>query len=93
MFSKKINERLSISGNVGRNTKGVGEQQVSRLIGDFLVEYKITKDGRFILKAFNRTNSLYDINNQAPYTQGVGVLYRKEFDNAGELWKKKKKVK
>ncbi len=33
------------------------------------------------LKAFNRSNDLSLFNDYAPYTQGVGIFYRKEFNN------------
>lgn len=56
-------------------------QNTSNVIGDVNLEYKITDDGRFRIKAFNRTNNLPIIENNAPYTQGIGIFYRREFDH------------
>ena len=57
----------------------------SGFVGEFTAEYKISKDGRYRVRGFNRsvTNNLLQLN--SPYTQGVGLFYRKEFDTAGEL--------
>jgi hypothetical protein len=57
-------------------------------VGDFNAEVKVSKDGRFRFKVFNKTinNILSDYN--SPYTQGIGILYRKEFENLGELFRK-----
>jgi isocitrate dehydrogenase len=53
------------------------------------VEVKANKDGRIRLKAFNRSNNNSLINNiNSPYTQGVGIFYRQEFNNFKELTKK-----
>jgi hypothetical protein len=49
------------------------------------VDYKLTDDGKLRVKAFNRAsdnNLTYSTN---PYTQGVGVFYREEFNTVGEL--------
>jgi hypothetical protein len=79
-----FNDRLSIDGNFGvRGT--ASSQSTSNVVGDINVEYKITQDGRFRIKAFNRTNNLTLIENNAPYTQGVGVFFRKEFEKFGDL--------
>ncbi len=91
-----FNDRLSIDGNFGvRGTSA--SQNTSSVVGDINVEYKITNDGRFRIKAFNRTNDISFLEDNAPYTQGVGVFYRKEFENFGDLFggkdKKDKKKK
>jgi TamB, inner membrane protein subunit of TAM complex len=79
----------------------VGDDQsnkASNIVGDVNVEIKLTEDGRFRVKAFNRSNynSVYDVSSYddiAPYTQGVGVFYRKDFNSFGELFRKKNKKK
>jgi hypothetical protein len=42
------------------------------------------------VKAFNRTNDISFLEDNAPYTQGVGVFYRKEFEKFGDLFKRGK---
>ncbi|HZK07153.1 MAG TPA: translocation/assembly module TamB domain-containing protein [Bacteroidales bacterium] len=80
-----FNDRLSIDGNFGvRGTKR--EQNTSNVVGDINVEYKITNDGRFRIKAFNRTNDISFLEDNAPYTQGVGIFFRKEFDGFNDLF-------
>ena len=39
------------------------------------------------MKAFNKTNDNTQAINNSPYTQGVGVFYREEFNTIGELYK------
>ncbi|MBU2466855.1 MAG: hypothetical protein KJ615_10970, partial [Bacteroidetes bacterium] len=60
------------------------------------ISVKITNDGRWRAKAFNHSNvsSFYYYNNfenYAPYTQGIGLSYRQEFDSFSELFRRKKK--
>lgn len=80
-----FNDRLSIDGNFGvRGTSQ--EQNTSNVVGDINVEYQITKDGRFRIKAFNRSNEISFLEDNAPYTQGVGIFYRKEFEKLKDLF-------
>ena len=51
------------------------------LLGDTEIAYSITKDGRIVLKAFNRSNRNDPLlQNVGPYTQGVGIQFHKEFE-------------
>lgn len=85
-----FDNRVTINGSVGNMYNA--STQSSRWIGDFMAEIKLTKDGRYRMKMFNRTNSSLDVmTGQAPYTQGVGLLYRKEFDRIKEVFFSKKK--
>ena len=85
LSKKLLDDRVTVNGNVG---VPLGQNQ-SSLVGDVEVEVNISEDGRFRAKAFNRSNQ-YDpsIDEQVDYTQGVGLFYREEFDNIGELWRK-----
>ncbi len=96
LSTQLFNNRVIIDGNFGV----IGDQQnnASNIVGDVNVEVKLTEDGRFRVRAFNRSNynSIYDFStfdDIAPYTQGVGVFYRKEFNTFGELFGKKKEPK
>jgi hypothetical protein len=92
--------RVSIDGNF----EVIGGLQssskvASNIVGDVNIEVKLTKDGRFRIRAFNKSNvnaSITDgitksYDNISPYTQGVGIFYRKEFDRFGDIFKKQKK--
>jgi hypothetical protein len=86
LSTQLLDDRLTIDGNIDMSGANPSSQKTSSIVGDINVEYKLTPDGRFRLKAFNRSNDLTLFNDYAPYTQGVGVFYRKEFNNLEELF-------
>jgi hypothetical protein len=90
LSTQLFDNRVTINGAVGMNTYN-NASQTTQLIGDVLVEVKITEDGRFRVKAFNRTNTNLDVlfSGYSPYTQGVGVVYRREFNNLRDIFKRK----
>ncbi len=93
LSTQLFDDRVSIDGNFGyQNLENMPSSNTSNIVGDINVEVKITKDGRFRLKAFNRTNIVDLFDNIAPYTQGVGVFYRKEFNFFRDLFLKKEEV-
>ena len=90
-----FDNRLTIETNFGviRPTNNYSSNSTN-IVGDFNVDYKITKDGRFSGQVFNRSNYntvyyQYTYYKMAPYTQGIGLSYNKSFDNFKELFKKK----
>ncbi len=85
LSTQLLNDRVIINGNLGYG--GQTTEQTTNLVGDFRVDVKLTKNGKLRLKAFNETNDriLYE---NAPYTQGVGVFYREEFNSFSELLNK-----
>ena len=81
-----LDNRLILNGNVGYRTQYGNED----FIGDFDLEYKLIKSGRLRLKAYNKTNDrLYS---SALYTQGLGIMYREDFDTWENLGKYYKEV-
>lgn len=89
LSTQLFNERLALSSNVGvsRNTgSAAGAQNTTNLIGDLRLEYKITPEGKIRLVVYNESNDFRMADTQqAPYTQGVGVIYRQDFDNFNEF--------
>jgi hypothetical protein len=89
LSTQLFNERLALSSNVGvsRNTgAAAGAQNTTNLIGDLRLEYKITQEGKIRLVVYNESNDFRMADTQqAPYTQGVGVIYRQDFDNFNEF--------
>jgi hypothetical protein len=86
--SKQLfNNRLSIDGTFGYS--GVNStsynQNPSTIIGDVNIDYKVTQDGKFRMRAFNRSNDYTNLLNTSPYIQGVGIIYREDFDKFSEL--------
>jgi hypothetical protein len=88
-----LDDRLLIDGKFGTGGGSTAEDASARIVGDLNVEYKLTKDGRIRAKVFNRTNYYDPISRKAPYTQGVGISFRKDFNNFNELFLSKKKNK
>ena len=87
-----FNDRLLIDGKFGKGGELRNSDNSTRIVGDFNIEYKITKDGRVRARVFNRTNYDDPLTRKAPYTQGAGIVYRKEFDSLKELFEKAKKA-
>ncbi len=92
LSTQLFNDRVIIDGNVGSQTGVSKNENTSSIVGDVNIEYKITPEGRFRLKTFNRANNNNLLDNiTSQYTQGVGVFYRKDFDSFGELFRRKSK--
>lgn len=95
LTKRLFNDRLSIQlgGNVdvgnNANTQS-GDAQVY-FAGDFVLEYRITPDGRYLLRAFNKTD--YDILSGNFNKTGASLSVNQEFDSFKDLFKKRKKKK
>ncbi len=90
LSTQLFDDRGVIDGNVGvAGDHPANTQRASNIIGDVNVEVKITPEGRFRIKAFNRSNTFDVLNSNAPYTQGVGVFYRREFDHISEIFRRR----
>lgn len=85
-----FNNRLVIDGNFGvSNGNNTRTTNNSGLIGDVTLEYKLTESGKYRVKGFNRSNdNTQIINNGGPFTQGVGIFYREEFETLNELFRR-----
>lgn len=84
-----LDGRVILDGSVGYSGRNdLNTNQTSSFIGEFSAEYKLSRDGRFRIRGFNRStrNSLLQTN--SPYTQGIGLFYREDFDSFNELWRK-----
>ncbi|TAH43015.1 MAG: translocation/assembly module TamB [Bacteroidetes bacterium] len=89
LFAKSLfNDRLLVEGNVGYTSNQT--QNTNDLVGDFYAEYKVSEDGRFRLKGFNRSNADNILNYSAPYTQGFGIFFRQEFNDIPDLLRRLK---
>ena len=91
-FSKQFfDQRLLFSTNLGVQYGARDANASNSLMGDFQLEYLITREGRFRARAFSITNDR-NLNqaDQAPTTQGAGLVLRREFDTLGELLRGKR---
>jgi hypothetical protein len=89
-----LNDRLLIDGNIGvqGNRANSTTQNTNNLLGDVNIEYKLTQDGRFRMRAFNRTNNNTNLTYvNSPYTQGLGLFYRLDFDKPKDIWERFRK--
>lgn len=92
LSTQLLNDRVSINGNVGYG--GQTADQANNIVGDFNLDVKLNKSGKLRFKAFNESNDKLIYEN-APYTQGVGIFYREEFNSFSNLlnkfWRKFRK--
>jgi len=93
LSTQLFDDRLIIDGNFGVSYDR-SHSNASNIVGDVDIAYKLTADGRWIMKVFNHSNvnSWYYYNNYdkvSPYTQGIGIAYRKEFNTLKELFTRK----
>ncbi|MCZ4408419.1 translocation/assembly module TamB domain-containing protein [Cryomorphaceae bacterium 1068] len=91
LSTQLFDERLLVSGSFGvtQATDAQISQGQSGILGDFLLEYMLTKDGKIRLKVFNETNP-YEVfsTSTSMYTQGVGLIYQEDFDTIDEFFRK-----
>jgi hypothetical protein len=82
-----LDDKLTVDGNFGVGSTARGGNR--NIIGDVNIEYKLSDDGRYKLKGFNRTNDNTQlITTGGLYTQGIGFFFREEFDTFNELYKR-----
>jgi hypothetical protein len=83
-----LDDRVTIHTNLdvgGSQTTATQEgTSTKNITGEFDVNVKLTNDGKLSLKAYNHSNDdqLYTT---SQYTQGVGFIYREDFNTFGEL--------
>ena len=85
LSTQLFNDRVLLNSNIGVPLEG-GEN-TSNLVGDVEVEVKVSRDGRFRAKAFNRSDQNDPLSQQYQYKQGVGLVYTVDFENFEEFWR------
>lgn len=88
LSSRLLDNRLLINGNFGYRDRSTSQ---STFVGDFDIEYLLNKNGDLRLKAYNHFNDQNYYLRSALTTQGIGVIYRKDFDNPFTFLKRKKR--
>lgn len=78
LSSRLLNNRLLLNGNFGYRDKSLNTNQ---FIGDFDAEYLLTPAGTWRLRAYNRYNDQNYYLRQAATTQGVGIMFKRDFDS------------
>lgn len=88
LSSQLLNNRLLFNGNFGYKDS---QQLNASFVGEFDLEYKLNKSGEIRLKAYNHYNDLHRYYDKSvPTTQGVGILFKKDFIRLSDIFKKKK---
>ncbi len=85
LSSRLLNNRLLFNGNFGYRDKTMNTNQ---FIGDFDLEYLLNKSGSIRLKAYNRYNDQNYYVKTATTTQGIGIMFKRDFDNIFSFLKK-----
>ena len=79
LSSQLLNNRLLFNGNFGYRDNTFNTRN-SNFIGDFDIEYLINKRGTIRLKAYNHFNDQNYYVRNAMTTQGVGIVFKHDFD-------------
>ncbi len=91
-----FNDRVTLDGNIGNNVNPESSNG-SQIVGDFDIRVKLVPSGKIQFKAYNHSNNnlIYET---APYTQGVGLTFKEEYNTfqelmhkVGSLFKRRKK--
>lgn len=82
LSGRLLNNRLIINGNFGYRDNPMRN---TNFVGDFEAMWLLTKDGEWRLKGYNQTNDRY-FTKSTLTTQGIGVMYKKDFSNWRELF-------
>jgi hypothetical protein len=98
LSTQVLNNKVVLNGNFdvrGASTATASSTtqltgNTNQLTGDFDAEIKITEKLRF--KVFNRFNDTYFTSGLSPYTQGVGIQYKQDFNRFSDLFRKKIKA-
>lgn len=90
LSGKLLNNRLLINGNFGYRES---QTSTTTFVGDFDLQWLLTKNGSVSLKAYNETNDRY-FTKSSLTTQGIGFIMKKDFNSWWDLFRithKKKK--
>ena len=78
LSSQLLDNRLLFNGNLGYRDKSLNNNS---FIGDFDIRYLLNRAGTIQLKAYNRYNDQNYYLKSALTTQGIGVVFKRDFDN------------
>lgn len=84
-LATQINDKILINGKLG---VPVGAKTQSSVVGEVKVEILVDDEGNLRWTFFNRQNEIQYSEEEEGYTQGIGLSYRIDFDNLGEMMRK-----
>ncbi len=84
-----LNNRLLINGQFGYRDN---QNATSTFIGDFDIQYLLVPSGNIAVKVYNQTNDKYFTKNSLN-TQGVGLIFKKDFNGWRDFFRRSKRRK
>jgi translocation and assembly module TamB len=94
LSKKLLNDRLTVA--IGSNFELEGPQQANSqsndIAGNIAVDYKLSKDGRYMLRAY-RKNDYDEVLEGYVVETGVGFIITIDYNRFREIFEKKKKIK
>lgn len=87
LSSRLLDNRLLINGNFGYRDRSTSQ---TTFIGDFDIEYLLNRNGNLRLKAYNHFNDQNYYLKSSLTTQGIGIIYRRDFDNPFTFLKRRR---
>lgn len=88
LSSRLLDNRLLLNGNFGYRDRSTSN---TTFVGDFDIEYLLNRRGSLRLKAYNHFNDQNYYLKSALTTQGIGIIYRQDFDNILSFLRRRKK--
>jgi hypothetical protein len=79
--------RVEVGSQVDLEGQQRNQQQATDIIGNILVEYLLTEDGRYKLRGYRKNEYEGLLEGQVVVT-GVSIQFSKEFEKFNELWQK-----
>jgi hypothetical protein len=88
LSSQLFDNRVTVNGNFGYRETFTS---TSNFVGDFDIDYRLNPKGNLKLKAYSHSNDniIYE---SSPTTQGVGFVFKEEFNTFGELMDRYKAI-
>lgn len=91
LSSQLLDNRLLFNGNFGVRNNPYQTQE-SVFVGEFDLEYKLTRSGDIRLKAYRHANDMYRYQKQSLTTEGIGIMFRKDFTDFSEIFRRKRNL-
>ncbi|WP_375579758.1 translocation/assembly module TamB domain-containing protein [Marivirga tractuosa] len=79
--------RVEVGSQVDLEGQQRTQQEATDIIGNIMVEYLLTEDGRYKLRGYRKNEYEGLIDGQVVVT-GIAIQFSKEFEKFNELWQK-----
>jgi translocation and assembly module TamB len=90
LFNDKV--KVQVGGNVDVEGTGASKNNLGNVAGDLSLEYKLSDDGRYLLRGLRKTQYEGAIEGELTRT-GAAIVYVHDYNNFWDLFKKPAPVK